>query len=395
MTNVSVGAREVGDGIPEVGPRDGARGEQGRRWHAGSGWPCVLIVDDVADNLFALEAMLKRADIEILTARSGRAALEILLAREVAVAIVDVQMPEMDGFELASLMRGVERTRLVPIIFVTAGSRDQARVFRGYEAGAVDYLFKPIDEAVLRGKVDVFVTLERHRQELREAERMREMFIAVLGHDLRNPLSAIQMATELLLEGEATSEPLQRILRNGKRMSRMIEQLLDATRFRTDGSVSLSPELADLRVLTEEILGELEHARARFRLEACGDTEGTWDVDRLLQILSNLISNATNHSPSGSPVTISIDGRDRDTVELWVHNGGPPIPEPLRGVLFEPFRRSDRQRRGQEGLGLGLYITKRLVEAHRGTIAVDSREGKGTRFVVRLPRHVPLSRVTP
>ena len=144
--------------------------------------PVLLLVDDLPENLFALEQVLRREDVDIVTARSGHEALEHLLARDVALAIIDVQMPEMDGFELAALMRGVERTRRVPIIFVTAGSSDRQRVFRGYEAGAVDFLFKPIDVRVLCGKVDVFITLELQRKALESSERMlRRRLIALVA----------------------------------------------------------------------------------------------------------------------------------------------------------------------------------------------------------------------
>jgi signal transduction histidine kinase len=352
--------------------------------------PVVLIVDDVADNLLALEGMLRRDDIEIMTASSGRAALEILLDRNVAVAIVDVQMPEMDGFELASLMRGVEKTRCIPIIFVTAGSRDQSRVFKGYEAGAVDYLYKPIDEQVLRGKVDVFVTLEKNRQELSEVNRVREMFMAVLGHDLRNPLSGILMSAEILsgrTDDPDLRERVAAITRNAERMNRLIEQLLDAARFRAGSGITLSPAPADLKELTLQIVGELDPAAQRFRIDATGDTAGTWDVDRLLQILSNLLGNAVRHSPAGSSVTIAIDGRHHDSVSLHVCNEGPPIPDALRDVLFEPFRRAGRPERREEGLGLGLYITRELVNAHGGRVSFESSAAAGTRFIVDLPRH--------
>jgi len=300
-------------------------------------------------------------------------------------------MPEMDGFELASLMRGVERTRYVPIIFVTAGSRDEARVFRGYEAGAVDYLFKPIDGQVLRGKVDVFVTLEKQRQNLRDADRMREMFIAVLGHDLRSPLNGIYMAAQLLLrrsDSDETSELLQRILRNSKRMGRMIEQLLDATRFRVNGSVALAPERTELDRLAAEVVSEFEHERARIRLDVRGDTAGNWDVDRLMQILTNVVGNAARHSPPESPILIHLDGEREHTVELRVQNGGLPIPDEVQRVLFEPFRSPNLRRRGGEGLGLGLYITHQLVQAHGGTISVESNHHMGTCVTMVLPRHV-------
>src|ERR1041385_7218007 len=135
----------------------------------------LLIVDDVAENLVALEALLRRDGVQTLCARSGAEALELLLAHEVAIAVIDVQMPEMDGFELAELMRGAERTKRVPIIFITAGTRDPQRVFKGYDTGAVDFLFKPVDPHILHTKVNVFLELARQRQELASALRLNEM----------------------------------------------------------------------------------------------------------------------------------------------------------------------------------------------------------------------------
>src|SRR5712671_1700547 len=125
-----------------------------------------LLVDDLEENLLALSVLLRRQDVEILVARSGAEALELLLVHDVALALLDVQMPEMDGFALAELMRGAERSRHVPIIFVTAATEEQHRVFRGYDAGAVDFLFKPIDPRILRHKVDTFFQLYKQRQEL-------------------------------------------------------------------------------------------------------------------------------------------------------------------------------------------------------------------------------------
>src|SRR6202042_1099169 len=158
----------------------------------------VLLVDDTPENLVALEALLRRDGVELLKAASGAEALELLLVHEVSLALLDVQMPEMDGFELAELMRGAERTKHVPIIFVTAGSRDPSRVFKGYESGAVDFLFKPIDPHILRSKVDVFLELAQQRQELANALRLNEMFVGIVGHDLRNPLAAMISGAELL-----------------------------------------------------------------------------------------------------------------------------------------------------------------------------------------------------
>ena len=165
-----------------------------------------LLVDDVEENLIALEALLQRDGLDILKAQSGPEALELLLAHDdVALALLDVQMPEMNGFELAELIRGSERTRHIPLIFMTAGSREQNWQFRGYESGAVDFLYKPIDPHMLTNKAGVFFELHRRKQalahELRartEALRINEMFMAVLSHDLRTPLQSIVAAATVL-----------------------------------------------------------------------------------------------------------------------------------------------------------------------------------------------------
>lgn len=347
--------------------------------------PVVLIVDDFPDNLLALEAMLRCEDFEIVSAPSGRAALDILLERHVALAIIDVHMPEMDGFELAALMRGVERTRYVPIVFVTADSRDLSRMFKGYEIGAVDYLWKPIDAQILRSKVDVFVTLERQRQQLLEADRMREMFVGTLGHDLRNPLQSILASVERAAS-RSRDEELGRLLRlirrSGARMTRMIEQLLDVTRARIGDGIALRAAPADFRSIVEQIAGEFAEHQSRLEMEFRGDTRGSWDVDRIMRLVSNLIGNAVEHGPADGTVRILVDGADAHSLEIEVHNDGEGVPEALRGVLFEPFRGDE----GSRGLGLGLYICREIVLAHGGSITLRAGDAAGACFQISLPR---------
>src|SRR5262249_30347234 len=136
-----------------------------------------LLVDDRPDNLTVLEALLRRDDLDIVTANSGAEALEILLARDIGLAIIDVHMPEMDGFALAELMRGAERTRRIPFIFITAGLHDAQRVFEGYDAGAVDFLYKPIEPRILRNKTETFFEMCKQRLELAETLRLQETFV--------------------------------------------------------------------------------------------------------------------------------------------------------------------------------------------------------------------------
>lgn len=355
-----------------------------------------LLVDDLEENLLVLSTLLRREDVELIQARSGREALELLLVHDVALAFLDVQMPEMDGFELAELMRGSERTRHVPIIFVTAGSHDSYRQFKGYEAGAVDFLYKPVDAFILKNKADVFFQLHRQKlqlaQDLRERSetlRLNEMFTAVLGHDLRNPLGAILMAAQLLAhqtDDEGVRKTAERMRSSGMRMSRMIDAMLDLARARLAGGIPVEPAPADFGAVVERVLREHEASfpgsLVEYRCE--GSLTGQWDADRLAQMTSNLVSNALQYGKSGDPVEIRLDGTQREHVKLCIANSG-TIPTDVLPRIFDPFRGGQRQPGQNEGLGLGLYIVQQIVHAHHGSIDVDSANGRTT-FCLKIPR---------
>jgi len=355
-----------------------------------------LLVDDLAENLVAMSALLRRDDVTVLEARSGTEALNLLLEHDVALALIDVQMPDMDGFELAELMRGSERTRHVPIIFATAGDRDHYRLFKGYESGAVDFLYKPIDPHILRNKADVFFQLHRQRQQLMrelqdrtETLHLNEMFAAVLGHDLRTPLSALVTGAQLL-QHQSTDESVQRIaarmLSSGKRMTRMIEDLLDLTRARLAGGIPITRARTDLGALVAKVVQEQQanHPERQIEVTQCGDLTGEWDPERLAQVTSNLIGNALVHGEGEAAVRVRLDGTAADAVSLSVANAGTIDPTVLPH-LFDPFRGGERNGR-QRGLGLGLYIAQQVIRAHEGTIDVRSARGEDVVFSIKIRR---------
>ncbi len=364
----------------------------------------VLLVDDRKANLLALEALLRRDGLELLTARSGPEALELLLVHDVALALLDVQMPEMDGFELAELMRGIERTRRVPIVFLTAGAHDAKRVFRGYEVGAVDFLFKPIDPVLLGHKVHTFVELhrqglerERLADDLREMLRLHEMFVAAVSHDLRSPLSTMVMGAELLdrdLTDPNARRTLARVRSSAHRMTSMLDQLLDLARARLGGGIAIDPREMNFRTFADKLLDELRLANPdrSVTLEYDdGSTTGVWDEGRLGQVLANLVGNALRHGTRDEAVRVRVTGASeakQSTLAIEVHNGG-EIPVDLRPHLFDPFRRGAQKSR--DGLGLGLYIVHQIVRAHGGTIELSSSREAGTTFCVRLPKVVVTS----
>jgi two-component system, sensor histidine kinase and response regulator len=356
-----------------------------------------LLVDDLEENLLALRALLQRDDVELLSARSAPEALELLLRHEIALALIDVQMPDMDGLELAELMRGSERTRQVPIIFVTAGTRDQHHVFKGYESGAVDFLYKPIEPHILRNKADVFFQLYRQKQQLAlelqertETLRLNEMFAAVLGHDLRSPLSAILSSAYQIQrhsEDQSAREAATRMLVSGRRMGRMIDDMLDLARARLGGGIPLQPEPVDLRVLVQRVVREHQAAfpERHIDLHEDGDLSGQWDPIRLAQVASNLIGNALQHGERNESIRVRLDGTHAQWATFSVSNAGMIAPAVLPH-LFDPLAGGQQPNRGR-GLGLGLYIVQQIVQAHRGSVEVQSNNGTHTVFSVKVPRN--------
>jgi two-component system sensor histidine kinase/response regulator len=359
----------------------------------------ILMVDDRQDNLDVLEALLTQTGVRLLGANGGEEALELLLRHDVALALVDVQMPGMSGFELAELMRGTERTRHVPIIFVTAGSPEHGRIFRGYEAGAVDFLFKPIDPHLLKSKVGVFLELYKQRellkaqvQDHKKLVHTAELLIGVLGHDLRTPLSAIVTGGQMLLQAYPDDARIQqvagRIQSSSQRMTRLIEQLLDFATARL-GTMPMQPRAADLADLCRSAVVELKVRREGVELALDGDLRGTWDPDRLLQLVSNLLGNAVQHGDPAAPILLrvrAVPGPDTGAIEIAVRNGG-VLPEAIRATIFSPFVRSGAASRGT---GLGLYIVDQIARAHGGDVTAESGGGTTT-FLVRLPRHVAVT----
>jgi signal transduction histidine kinase len=398
-----------------------------------------LLVDDLEENLLALEALLRREGLELLRARSGPEALELLLVHDFALALLDVQMPGMNGFELAELMRGTERTRRVPIIFLTAIATDELRRFRGYETGAVDFLIKPIAPHVLQSKAEVFFELYRQRQqvacqrdELRQiaeererllarekqareqaeaATRAKDEFLAVISHELRSPLNAILGYNRMLRRNSKDSGMLNKtcdiIERNARLQLQLIEDLLDTARI-ISGKLRLEMRLMDLAPVVNDALdvvrpaAEAKGVQLRIvdwglRIAEEGDTMGEesaieesaivlGDATRLQQVVWNLLSNAIKFTPKGGRVELGV-GHDAEFFRIFVSDTGKGIEPEFLPHVFDRFYQADgSSTRRHGGLGLGLALVKSLVELHGGEVKVESEgEGRGSTFTVMLP----------
>lgn len=390
----------------------------------------VLIVDDLPDNLLALNALIRLDGREIFQASSGEAALDLLLQHEFALAILDVQMPGMNGFELAELMRSTGKTRHIPIVFVTAAGKESNYAFKGYGTGAVDFLYKPLDSDAVKSKVNVFVELYLQRQEtrrqvqaleksrqaqevlvqelqqaqaeLQKAVHMRDDFMSMVAHELRTPLNTLFLEAQLrkmqldrgniaVFDAAYLHKMVARDKLQVKNMVRLIDDMLDVTRLRNN-RLSIRPSDVNLPALLERVVGNLANQAAsagcNIALHTGLPVTGFWDEFRIEQVVINLLTNALRYG-KGQPVDVRMTPLDKG-VRIDVRDGGCGISEADQKRIFGQFERA-AAREGDEtgGLGLGLYITHQLVQAHGGSITVQSRLGEGSEFSVLLPLRPP------
>jgi len=367
-----------------------------------------LLVDDLEENLISLEALLRRDGLNLLKARSGDQALEFLLDHDVALALIDVQMPGLNGFELAELMRGNERTRRVPIIFVTAGNTTDSRWrFQGYEAGAVDFIQKPIEPDVLRSKAEVFYELYRQRQQiaaqrdelqqqaeaLKDADRRKDEFLATLAHELRNPLAPLRNGLDILQRnpsGGNAAEIRNMMDRQLIHLVRLIDDLLDVSRV-SQGKIELRKNTVRvddiIRTAVESSRPLIDGAGHNLTIEM--PNSGLWvdgDQVRLSQAISNLLNNAAKYTPQNGLIDLHVT-RDGQEVAIRVTDNGVGIPSDMQSKVFQLFTQiDDHLQRSQGGLGIGLALVRQLVEMHGGSVdAYSSGPGKGSRFTIRIP----------
>lgn len=340
----------------------------------------VLAVDDHPANLLALSAIFEPLDLELVTTTSPGEALRLAEQRPFAVILLDVVMPEMDGFEVLQRLRGLRTARETPVILLTAYEFDPRNIESLQGAALVDYIVKPIASALLRAKVRALVALYQRG----EALAARDRDIAMLAHDLQSPLASIAAGTLLLSRSHLdprAAEITQRVARTVTRMSEMVTDLTDYARA-GQGPIPVVPRDVDLGKLTGEIVAECCQLEGgdRIELQKTGDLNGQWDPNRLGQAISNLIRNAITHGEG--PVAVRVLERG-DRVELQVHNGGEPIPAERLPQMFQPFERGSNDGRG---LGLGLYIVRAIADAHGGSVEAASTRAEGTTFRLSLPR---------
>lgn len=362
----------------------------------------ILLVDDRPENLIALSSIIEEENREIILANSGNEGLKAARLHDLALILTDVQMPEMDGFEMVELLRMNKKTNKVPVIFVTAISKDQKYVERGYSEGAVDYLFKPLDPIVVQAKVDNFITIYQQRAQLeKQNERLEAMnqeknkFLGMAAHDIRNPLSVIECYTKELMEEmdhESTRRQyrdLENIYTSTTFIRNLVNEFLDITKIES-GNINLEVQETDPGFLLKKS-AEFNRLTANkkniaikehFALNGC---KILLDSSKIMQVINNLLTNAIKFSNPGT--NVSVGGKlEGGMFSFYVEDQGPGIPKVEQEHLFKSFvQTSVKATAGESSTGLGLAIVKKIVEAHGGGIEVESEVGEGAKFEVHIP----------
>jgi signal transduction histidine kinase len=393
----------------------------------------ILAVDDREDNLLSIETILEEENYTIVKANSGRAALKILLQQQdFTLILMDVQMPDMNGFETASLIYEREKLRHIPIIFITAHNQGEERMFEGYKMGGVDFIYKPINPELLRYKVSVFVELYQkthellnHERKLMAANRKLETeveerklkeekirllneqllenniqlkstieeldrFAYVASHDLQEPLRKILVFSDKLqtkykdsLEGEI-GQSLEKIAKASARMQSLINDLL---KFSRQTSVSEDFVIIPLRTLIQEVVADLEveidKSSAQIHLEDLPEIFGI--PSQMRQLFQNLLSNALKFRKKDEPPVIRVYNEPwTDANRIVIQDNGIGFDPRYSEEIFMVFKRLHSYHEF-EGSGVGLSICKKITDKHNGVIRAESKIGEGSKFIIELP----------
>lgn len=363
----------------------------------------ILLVDDREENLFSLESMLSDDDRIFFKATSGNEALKIASKENISLILLDVQMPGMDGFETADYLKQNNKTKKIPIIFVTAINKDTRYVLKGLtEGGAVDYLFKPLDVAITRAKVDTLLKfynqqleLEKVNAELLKLNEKKNYFLGMAAHDLRNPLGNINLFSTFLLEeasdilDEGQIEYLNNIIYSSDYMLNLVNNLLDVSKIEA-GKLILKITSFDIiefirkNIYLNRFIAKKKNINIIFE-PVLVTANVLADSHQIEQVLNNLLSNAIKFSEKGKDIEVLVT-IENEHAKISVKDSGKGIPENEMNKLFNPFSKTSvTGTDGEHGTGLGLAIVKKIIEQHKGVISVSSKVNEGSVFSFTLP----------
>jgi len=364
----------------------------------------ILVVDDIAANRNLLRQTLEPRGYEVLLASNGQMALKVVSRIRPDLVLMDVNMPEMDGYEACRRLKAMPDLAEVPVIFITAND-DSESLIQGFEAGGVDYIAKPFKEKEVLMRVQTHVTLHSLTHALREMNNEKNEFMGIAAHDLRNPLSAIKGYTEMIIEdAQALKHPEleengRRVLETAARMAEMVGNLLDANRIER-GEMRLELRTVVLATIVGAVL-ETQRSRAAAKQQVlhwqndAGSVPVLADTVVLTQVIENLLSNAVKYSPHGKNIFVRLKTEGK-SVNIEVQDEGPGLSADDQKKLFGKFARlSAKPTGGEHSTGLGLSIVKKMMEAMSGKVWCESEPGKGATFIAALPIRESPAQVSP
>lgn len=366
----------------------------------------ILIVDDKQENLYSLKQILELHSFEVDIASSGEEALKKILKKKYAIAILDVQMPGMDGFEVAETIAGHSQAQNMSIIFLSAANTDKSFIKKGYASGAVDYITKPIDPDILMLKVKTFFRLYQQTEELTQtqhalqeeveyrkmAEKKKDEFMGIASHELKTPLTSMKAYLQLLessvddISSETRNHYLQRTLVQVEKLNSLIADLLDVSKIES-GKLQLCKADFNFKHLLDGVIDLITKTHPEVNITTKGNTDITafGDEMRLEQVLINYFTNAIKYSPDSKNITIKTSITNDKCLKVEVIDEGIGIPKEMQKKLFEKFFRVEESSVRFQGLGMGLFICSEIIKRHDGTVGVESEPGKGSAFHFSIP----------
>ena len=367
----------------------------------------ILIVDDAPENIISLKKVLEVNGFEVDTASSGEEALKKILKNSYVLIILDVQMPEMDGFEVAEAISGYSKAKETAIIFLSAASANVNLITRGYSSGGLDYISKPVDMNILLLKVKTFYRIYEQSRALnemqtklleeiefrKEAERKKDEFISIASHELKTPMTSIKGYIQLLERSldkedlETTRVRLHKVQNQVEKLNLLVADLLDISKIES-GKLKFNKKYFSFDKILDHIVEIMEQANPQVKFIKKGqiNTEIFGDEMRIEQVIINFITNAIKYAPDSDEVHFTSELRG-DEIYFSVKDFGIGMAKEHQQQIFDKFYRVEETSERFQGLGIGLYICQEIIERHEGKIGVNSEPDEGSEFYFTIPLH--------
>jgi two-component system sensor histidine kinase/response regulator len=369
----------------------------------------ILIVDDTPENLISLKKVLEKHDFEVDTASSGEEALRKVLRNEYVLIILDVQMPGMDGFEVAEAISGYSKAKETAIIFLSAANTETRFITKGYSSGGLDYITKPVDMSVLLLKVKTFYRIYEQSRKLieiqtalleeieyrKQAEYKKDEFISIASHELKTPLTSVKGYVQLLERSidkgdiDTVKKHLHKAQTQLEKLNNLIADLLDISKIES-GKLKFNKQNFFIGDLLKNIVEVMAQSFPDYKITVNGSVSNCiyGDEMRIEQVIINFLTNAIKYSPGTSEVIINVR-EENENIFVGVRDYGIGIAPEQQKNLFEKFYRVEETALHFQGLGIGLYISAEIIRRHGGKVGVESTLGKGSEFYFQIPLNAP------